>query len=421
MRSIDTRASGLAVLLIWGVGFAAIAAAGELMRGSPPPPEQQVTAGNWLEAPYHRWAFQHLESLLPTVTVDRSEGPASPLPAGAAEPSTFAFTDFSGRRRDLEQFLTDQHVDALLVWHDGAVIAEHYRNGQTPRTRHIMFSVTKSFTGLLAEMLIEDGVLDANRPVTHYVPELAGSAYGDATVRHVLDMEVGIDFTEIYDDPESEIARFAFAAGMRPAPAGFSGPLNLYAYLPTLKKHGEHGQDFHYVTANSEVLGWVLERAAGAPFGTLFATRLFQPVGPERDAFFLADPHGKAVSGGGLAITARDALRLTAMLAAGGRSGGRQVVPKPVIDRIAAGGTPRPSLWGNEDGGTDNSYRSQWYIHHPSGTYSAAGIHGQNLYVDPASGLAVVIQSSYPEADGAFFAVNDAFFLALADRLRAVQ
>ena len=404
------------------LGSATVTIAAEppaLMEGFPPPPAAQVTAANWIDPPYNQWAFQHLESLLPTVTVDRGTGTATPLPTADADLATFTFTDFSGERRDLDRFLSDQHIDALLIWHGGALLAEHYRNGQTPRSRHIMFSVTKSFTGLIAEMLIEDGTLDAARPVTDYVPELAGSAYGDATVRHVLDMEVGVDFTEIYDDPESEIARFAFAAGMRPAPTGFAGPLSLYAYLPTLKKHGEHGQDFHYVTANSEVLGWVLERASGTPFGALFEARLFQPVGPERDAFILADPHGKAVSGGGLAITARDALRLTAMLAAGGRSGGRQVVPKAVIDRIAAGGTPRPSLWGNEDGGQDHSYRSQWYIHHPSGTYSAAGIHGQNLYVDPASGLAVVIQSSYPEADGAFFAVNDAFFLALTERLRA--
>lgn len=406
-------------LALLGAGaLAADPAAPPLMQGFPPPPAAQVTAANWLDAPYHRWAFQHLESLLPTVTVDRGAGEASPLRQGAADLSGFTFADPWGRSRDLPQFLTDQHVDALLIWHDGTLIAEHYRNGQTARTRHIMFSVTKSFTGLLAEMLIEDGRLDANRPVIDYVPELAGSAYGDASLRNVLDMEVGIDFTEVYDDPESEIARFAFAAGMRPPPPGYAGPRHLYGYLPTLKKRGEHGQDFHYVTANSEVLGWVLERATGTPFAALFESSLFQRVGPERDAFFIADPHGKAVSGGGLAITARDAMRLTAMLAEGGRWADTEVVPAAAVGRIAAGGTPRPSLWGNEGGGRDHSYRSQWYIHHPSRTLSASGIHGQNLYVDPANRLAVVIQSSYPEADGAFFAINDAFFLALLDQLR---
>jgi CubicO group peptidase (beta-lactamase class C family) len=233
---------------------------------------------------------------LPAITVDRGLGPLSPLACRPKDVTGFGFVDSWGERRDLEAFLTDQHVDALLVWHDGVPVLERYRNGQTHRTRHIVFSVTKPFTGLLTEMLIHEGLIDETARLERY--------------------------------------------------------------------------DFHYVTANSEVLGWLLERVTGTPFAQLFEERLFQPIGPERDAFFLAGPHGKAVAGGG---------------------------------------TPRPSLWGNEDG-RDNSYRSQWYVHHPSRTYSAAGVHGQNLYVNPAAQVVVVIQSTYPQADGEFFGVNDAFF-----------
>lgn len=385
-----------------------------LMQGSPPPPEAQVTAANWMAAPYHDWAFHHLESVLPTATVDRGAGAPSELPTDPVDLSAFEFVDFTGKRRDFATFLADQHVDALLIWSNGALRQEVYRNGQTARDRHMLFSVTKSFTGLLAEMLIEEGVLDDGRRVSEYIPELRGSAYEDATVRNVLDMEVGIDFTEIYDDPSSTVTQFGYAAGFRPAPAGVVHAASLWEFLPTLRKKGEHGRDFHYVTANSEVLGWVLERVAKVPIAQLFSERVYAKIGAERDAFYTVDPHGKAVAGGGLNVTARDTMRLALMMSQEGAFDGQQIVPAAVAKRIAAGGTPRPSLWGNEDGGRDNSYRSQWYYHHPSRTLSAAGVHGQNIHIAVGRDVVMVTQSSYPEADGAFFGVTDGFFVAVA-------
>ncbi|HEX7035613.1 MAG TPA: serine hydrolase [Pseudomonadales bacterium] len=385
----------------------------DLMNGFPPPPDRQVTLDNWISPPFHNWSFKHVESVMPTVAVDRGAGPVSALAEGAPL-EDLEFTDPWQKTRDLETFLRDQHIDSLLVWHAGELVLERYRNGQTPRTRHIMFSVTKSFVGLLAELLIHEGRLDEGRTLAHYLPELKGSAYEDATVRQLLDMEIGIAFSEIYDDENSDIARYARAAGMSPARP--DDPVSLYEYLPTLKKRGEHGRDFHYVTANTEVLGWLLSRVTGASVAELFEQRLFQPLGPERDALFLVDPHGKTVAGGGLVISARDTVRLAAMLAGEGRYQGTQVVPAEVVAKIAAGGTPRPSLWGNEES-MDNSYRSQWYIHHPSRTFSAAGIHGQNVYVDPEADVAVVIQSTYPEADGPFFVVNESFFHAVVKHL----
>lgn len=385
-----------------------------LMQGSPPPPEAQVTAANWMAAPYHDWAFHHLESVLPTATVDRGAGAPSELPTDPVDLSAFEFVDFTGKRRDFATFLADQHVDALLIWSNGALRQEVYRNGQTARDRHMLFSVTKSFTGLLAEMLIEEGVLDDGRRVSEYIPELRGSAYEDATVRNVLDMEVGIDFTEIYDDPSSTVTQFGYAAGFRPAPAGVVHAASLWEFLPTLRKKGEHGRDFHYVTANSEVLGWVLERVAKVPIAQLFSERVYAKIGAERDAFYTVDPHGKAVAGGGVNVTARDTMRLALMMSQEGAFDGQQIVPAAVAKRIAAGGTPRPSLWGNEDGGRDNSYRSQWYYHHPSRTLSAAGVHGQNIHIAVGRDVVMVTQSSYPEADGAFFGVTDGFFVAVA-------
>jgi CubicO group peptidase (beta-lactamase class C family) len=391
----------------------------DLMVGSPPPTANQVTQHNWLEVPYNVWAFHHLDSILRTTAVDRGAGPVAEIEANPVDLGRFEFTDYSGRTRTVPQFLEDQHVDALVLYADGKLRQEVYRNGMTARDRHIMMSVTKSFTGLIAEMLIEQGKLDEAKFVSDYVPELKvpGGAYADATVRNVLNMEVGIDYTEIYDDPASTVFQFAYAAGFRPVPVGVKSFPSLYEFLPSMRKKGEHGKDFHYVTANSEVLGWVIEKVTGRGFASVFEDMVYGKLGAERDAFFANDPHGKAISGGGLNITARDALRLGVMMTQGGRFNGQQIVPAAVVAKIAAGSTPRPSLWGNENGGRDHSYMSQWYIDHQRGVVSASGIHGQTIHFQPKTGVVMVLQSSYPEADGAFFNVIDDFFHSVAERL----
>jgi CubicO group peptidase (beta-lactamase class C family) len=339
------------------------------------------------------------------------------LPAAPIDLAGFEFRDHQGATRTLDGYLDDERVDALLLWHDGAVRQEIYRNGQTRRNRHIVFSVTKSFTGLLAEMLIDDGMLDEQRLVSQYVTELDHGAYADATLRNVLDMEVGIDFDEDYDDPDAEIRRFAYASGMRAVPEGVVAARSLYEYLPTLRKQGEHGVDFHYVTANSEVLGWVIERVIEKPIAQLLEERVYGLIGAERDAFFITDPRGKAIAGGGMCVTARDMLRLALVVANDGVWNGTRIVSPSVIARLKAGGTPRPSLWGNEGGGTDCSYRSQWYSFHPGRLLYAMGIHGQSIFISTEHDAAMVVQSSAPVADGDFYDVAATYFTAVIGHL----
>ena len=378
-----------------------------------------LTTATWLRPELMDRSFRQVEQIVPTSTVDRGPGSVSELPGAHEDLAGFEFRDHLGAMRTLEGYLVDEHVDALLLWHDGKVRQEIYCNGQTRRDRHIVFSVTKSFTGLLAEMLREEGLLDDRRLVSEYIPELGHGAYADATVRHVLDMEVGIDFTEDYDDPRADIRRFAYASGMRAKPDGITAERSLYEYLPTLRKQGEHGLDFHYVTANSEVLGWVIERVTGTPIARLFGERIYEHIGADRDAFYITDPLGKAIAGGGMCVTAPDMLRLALVVANDGVWNGTRIVSQTVIDRLKAGGTPRPSLWGNEGGGDDYSYRSQWYSFHPGRTLYAMGIHGQSIFISTEHDSAMVVQSSAPVADGDFFEAAASYFAAVTNHLAA--
>ena len=124
------------------------------------------------------------------------------------------------------EWLDNAYTDGFIVLHEGKVTYEQYLNGQNPHSQHIMFSVTKSFTSALILTLAEEGLIDLSETVSRYLPALAETAYGDATVQHVMDMTNSIQYDETYDDPESDIGRY-FAAL---APGG----RGLYHHLTTL-------------------------------------------------------------------------------------------------------------------------------------------------------------------------------------------
>ena len=232
------------------------------------------------------------------------------------------------------------------------------------------------------------------------MPELADSAFGDASVRQLLDMAVGVHYTELYDDPTSESSQYGYACGFKPAPPAYAQYESLYQYLPSLRKRGEHGGLFHYVTATTEVLAWVMERASGLGCAEQLQ-RIWQQLGCERDAYFMADPWGRSVAGAGFNAALRDMGRFGLMLANGGAVDGQQVIDQAVIEAIAAGGDP--ALYGVHQDFSDwtpgASYRSQWYVFNDqSPAIMASGIHGQYLFVDRAADVVIVKQSSLPEA-----------------------
>ncbi len=122
-------------------------------------------------------------------------------------------------RRTIGSLIAESDTDGLVVLHKGRIAFEHYRDGVSPTDEHIVFSVSKSITALLAGIAVGQGVLDPDAPVDRYVPEVAGGAYADATVRHVLDMSVAITFIEDYLDPDGDVARYRIAMGWNPAPS----------------------------------------------------------------------------------------------------------------------------------------------------------------------------------------------------------
>lgn len=165
--------------------------------------------------------------------------------------------------------------------------------------------------------------MNLSKTVATYVPELRDSAFGDATVQQILDMTTGVSYSEIYDDPQSDLARYGavFRFAGEPGP-DYQGPLTIYDYLPTLRKQGTHGEGFHYVTPNTDVLGWIIRRVTNKSVDVNLSERFWQRMGGERDGYFWVDGAGTEMAGGGLNITARDAARFGQMILQGDQFNG---------------------------------------------------------------------------------------------------
>ena len=373
------------------------------MQGLPPAPEQRLhwAMADHMRFPTHRYAFSNMRSFLPTVRVGRGRGAVWDLPVALRDDlDSLRITPLScGAELSWEQALAANFTDAILVLHQGRIAYERYFGATRPDSTHIVWSVTKSFVGVLAEMLVAEGRLDPAAPVASLIPELAGSGFADATLRQVMDMTTALDFSEEYTDPSSGIGAFSHALGLTPRPADYAGPGDVFSYLPTIAKAGTHGERFTYRTCNTEVLGWIVARVEGKRLDSVLSERLWQPLGMEQDADWLIDSTSMPFAGGGLNPCLRDLARFGEAMRCDGVGNGQQVIPAAVVESVRRGARPDDFAKAGYAQLPGWSYRSQWWItHNNRGAFTARGIHGQTIWVDPAAEMVIVRFASHPIA-----------------------
>ena len=372
------------------------------MQGSPPPADKLIRFqdGSGYRFPQLRWSFAHYRQMVPTVAVPRGLKAATALPASAQALPDIRYTPMGGVATcSWADMMEATYTDALLVMRQGQVLFEHFGGVMSPQQQHIAMSVSKSFMGLLAACLVADGVLDETQRVDHYLPELSGSGFADATVRQVMDMTTGIDYTENYADPQAEIWNHMRAGGVMPSPPDYNGPRNFYDYLKTVRKLGTHGERFTYRTANTDVLGWIVTRVSGQPTAQLLSERIWQPMGAELDAYYTVDPIGTAFAGGGLNTGLRDLARFGELVRNHGRASAHQVLPAAAITDTLAGADPARFAANGPATLPGWSYRNMWWVsHNAHGAMMARGVHGQNIYIDPKAEMVIARYASHPVA-----------------------
>jgi len=393
------------------------------MQGFPPPAEKLIGQpdSNYFSFPKLRWTVCHIRELLPTEAVSRGLDAPAPLrqsldssidavrfiPLGSREPMTW------------EQSLAANYTDGIIVLHQGRVVYERYAGCLNEQRKHAAMSMTKSLTGLLAEILVAEGTLDDQAMVAKLVPELASSAFGDATVRQVMDMTTALDFSEDYADPNAQIWSYSAAANPLPKPADYKGPVGYYQYLQTVAKQGTHGEAFGYRTVNSDALGWIIARVSGKDVSELVSERLWQRLGTEQDAYYTVDALGTPFAGGGLSAGLRDMARVGQLMLDEGQHDGAQLFPAEVVRTIRTGGDKQVFAKAGYKTLPGGSYRAMWWVlHNANGAFAARGVHGQTLYIDPTAEMVIARFASHPSAKNAD---NDPTSLpayqALADHL----
>ena len=378
----------------------------QYMEGFPPPKEKRITLpdSNFFSFPKLRWSVCHMRELLPTASIDRDPYGYKPLDyALVTGIDAVKFTPLnSSTQMTWEDSLAANYTDGMLILHKNKVVYERYRGCLEENKNHAAMSMTKSLTGLVAEILVAEGKLNQKSQVKKIIPELAGSAFGDATVRQVMDMTTSLQYSEHYADPNADIWKYSYAANPLPKPESYDGPVGYFEYLQTVKKQNKHGVEFGYKTVNSDVLGWIVSRVTGKKYNELASELVWSRLGMERSADITVDGLGTPFAGGGLSATLRDLGRLGLAMLNNGVVNGVQVIPSEAVKSIREGGSKKAFAKGGFNTMPGGSYKSMWWhFHNEHGAFAARGVHGQTIYIDPAAQMIIVRLSSHPIAGNA--------------------
>lgn len=348
-----------------------------------------------LEAQINALTFQSMDRIFTTRSVPRS-GRIWPL---AREDHALNFKyQYEGNEYTPEQFLDRTYTNALLVMKDGRIVSEIYRNNSNESTRFIGWSMTKSLVGLLVGCALRDGHIQSiDDPITRYLPELKGGGYDGATIKHILQMRSGVDYEERYDFGNPGVAARNHETALVTNVVRFADAAR------TIKRAHPPGEVWAYKTLDTAVLGWLIERVTGNTLAAFTARHLWEPLGAERDGFYIMDGQpgvGREFSGAGFNATLRDYARIGLMMLNEGQANGKQIIPADwVKDSVRPAGGPGPG------------YGYQWWIN-PDGSYQALGLQGQFIYVDPKSRTVVVKLSYFPPGDTAADEETAAFMSA---------
>jgi CubicO group peptidase (beta-lactamase class C family) len=338
------------------------------------------TRANWFfDEGVRVGSFSHLDEILPHYTLSKAQ---SPLPLAAAAGEAGFGYKFEGQTRTIEDFLAHQRVTGLLVIKDGTVLFERYQYDRKPADRFISHSMAKSIVSLAVGIAVAEGkIASLDHPVSKYVPKLAGSAYGETTIRNVLRMSSGVQFSEAYDGKD-DLTRFVIARNTE-------GSIEALRQFQT--REAEQGSRFHYASSETMLLAVLLREVTGTTLSEYLTVRLWQPMGAEADASWVKGSDGTESAFGNFNATLRDYGRLGMLLANDGAVGGRQIVPKDYL-LDATDWHRQPPAFQPRKATPYFGYGYQfWPFPGEKRRFALLGVYGQSIFVDPELKLVMVV------------------------------
>lgn len=381
------------LITLSAIGLPAFAEPDEELLGK----SQNYPTGNastWYGNPNRvgAWSALHMVPGVRTRLVSRATE-TKPLPK-ATQPPAIAYR-YRNIGYTLDDYLERQRATGLLVLKNGEIIAEHYRYGRKDDARFLSFSMSKSVTALLVGVALQRGhIISLDDATEKYVMELEGSAYGATTVRQLLRMSSGLTFAERYDGSD-DVARLSRASAGAP---GAGTPEEVLRSITD--RHSPAGQKFVYASAETDVLGRILTAATGKNMAELTRDWLWQPLGTEHDAYWRIGVDGQEQAHGAFNASLRDWARLGLMMAHDGKVGSQQIVSRDFL-LDATDPARQPDAFKPRKATPYFGYGYQfWLMPMKERTFAMQGIHGQTIYVQPSSGLVLVLTSVWESASG---------------------
>ncbi len=333
--------------------------------------------------------FRKLDHFYPFRVVRRS----GPVFEFVERPGQFPLSyDHNDLSSNLEEFLKRTKTTGLLVLKNKELLVERYWQGYTKESLAVSFSVAKSFTSALVGIALEAGLIASiDDPVTDYVPELLGSGYEGVPIKHILQMCSGIRFVEEYDldDADIMVMRQHIEAGG-----------SIKAYAATLEAEHSSGEVYNYASIDTQVLGMLLENVTGMSPSDYLQEKIWGVLGMESDAKWVSDQHGTVLTYSLFNVSLRDYAKFGLLYLNRGLWNGKRLISKEWIQQSV---TPEKEFLKLKDFysvGWDIGYGYQWWV--PEGTegeFTALGIYGQYIYVNPSKEIVIVKTSADPLFD----------------------
>ena len=304
----------------------------------------------------------------------------------------------------LDEVLLDDAAGAqgFIVLHRGQIAFERYP-GMRPQDSHVWWSTAKTLAGTLAAILVMDGVLDPARPVEHYLPEFADSGWRGTPVQDIVDHCSGINAEELevssYMSEQSELSRLIVSERILEPDDGRRLFTHNEALLSMTRKRPA-GERFEYSSANTNMLGLLIEQVTGRCYADVLSERIWSRIGAEGDGIIGLSPQGEAIAHGMFSSRLRDLARFGLLFTPWGHRD-RPVVPAEVMDMIRNGGRPAPYLGSAKRadfcswfGEAPVACSWQWDAVFGDGDLYKGGFHGQALYVSARRDVVVAFFST---------------------------
>ena len=331
------------------------------------------------------YSFIHMDEYLPIKVVEKANQPfIFPSVENSELPQEF---DHNGTTFNTMQYIDSSYTQGLLLIHNDTIKYENYWRGQQEDTRHISWSVAKSYISALFGIAMEDGYIKSiDQTVEEYLPELIGSGYEGVKIKDVLQMSSGIYFDETYSDPQSDIQQYW---------QGFVFGKSQDEFAASLRNEKTPGTYNNYVSIDTHVLGMIIVKATGKSLTEYLEEKIWKPIGTEFNTYWIVDANGMEMALGGLNATLRDFAKLGRLYLNKGNWEGKQIVPKDWV-KISTSSIEehlQPESKNSSSPGIGYGYQ-WWVLDGDEGEFLAWGVFNQYIYVNPSTNTVIVKNSA---------------------------